>query len=131
MRIEKRILARAKNLVRGYIEVPRPLAGEAGAWRRLEVHGWAQYLPPALAAQPVAVKISLGRYHARALANYARDDLAAAGIGNGRHAFRATLHVPADAPLHRLTVRSILNGQKLDFTEDARTTLCNAPSRVA
>jgi hypothetical protein len=134
LRAEQRILARAQSLVKGYVDIPRAgecFTDERGEWRFIEVHGWAQYLPPALAAQPVEVKIALGRHRVKVLANYARDDLAKAGIGNGRHAFRATLLAQADTQLHHLTVCAVLNGQKLAFTENAKAALSTAPSRAA
>jgi len=133
-RIERRILRRSKTLARGYIEIARETerySDTLGEWRRIEVHGWAQYLPVALAAQPVKMSIALGRARVHALANFEREDLREAGIGTGRHAFRANLTAPADVPLDRLIVRVSLNGQRLAFTEDAQAAVSTTQLRAA
>jgi hypothetical protein len=121
-RIEQQILSQVKNLARGYVDPPcvtERFTDARGAWQRVEVHAWAQYLPSSLEARPVDLVLSVGGEMHHELANYERDDLRAAGIGDGRHALKMTVTLPDSTDLASIIVCVALNGQRLPFTTEA------------
>ncbi len=97
--------ATASGALRGYVDVAGP---EICA-------GWAQDL--AAPDAPVCLDIfSAGKRIARVLANFYREDLHSAGIGNGQHGFEVTLPQGTALPLE---IRRTSDGAALALTEEA------------
>jgi len=102
--------------VTGHVDIMRIMGDEA------EIHGWA-YAPDWPGAA-VAVEVRLdGRIVAAAPAEGHRPDLAAAGIGDGRHAFRIRFAARLLDGAERLTIAGVGNADPLiggDRTLDAQ-----------
>jgi hypothetical protein len=97
-----------------------PLRGYVDAIGPRCIAGWAQNIEAPEA--PVCLDIFVGgRLVGRTLANRFRQDLAAAGLGSGRHAFKfdlpAGLAIGADA----VEVRRSLDGGRLSRTPRSRS----------
>ena len=103
--IRRRLNARAGI---GEIDARGPLIGFVERVTDTFIEGWAQ--DAAALERPVRLEIIAdGLVVANVLANRHRDDLAAAGLGSGRHAFSVRLMRPA----HRIEVRRAEDGAML------------------
>jgi Hint domain len=105
-------LARRAGIGAGREPDVDPLRGFVDAVSRGAIEGWAQNAGHPEAAVCLDI-LAGGRLLGRTLANLYRDDLRAAGLGSGRHAFRFEL--PSDVLLHpaAVVVRRSIDGAVL------------------
>ncbi len=110
--IQRRLAARAEQLGLGGRQDGK-LAGHLDQASHTIISGWAQ-LPGQPHAAVLLDVLDGGKLLGGVVANQYRADLEAAGIGNGRHAFRLLLPQPLD-PLvrHVITVRRSSDGKAL------------------
>lgn len=89
--------------------------GHLDACSRLEASGWA-YAPEA-PGRTLSIEAQVdGQVVARGQANLLRHDLAAAGIGNGRHAYRLSLPPSLhDGAPHQLRMWAQLDGARVEL----------------
>ena len=108
--LSPRTEAHGAGRLRGYVDVIG----------RHAIEGWAQNIDAPEA--PVCLDIFVGgRYIGEVLANRFRDDLAAAGLGSGHHAF--TFELPAELTIGAaaVEVRRSLDGRGLEISDSAST----------
>ncbi|MDE1902156.1 MAG: Hint domain-containing protein, partial [Alphaproteobacteria bacterium] len=121
------IAMRARGLLRGFLEQTRILESKTGkdghiVAQKVEINGWAQRLDLRHEHTPVMIDIAINGERKRAvLADLLRDDLTTAGIGDGYHAFKASLWLQGDVAAKGYHISAIgPNGQQLDAIEAAK-----------